>query len=183
MTVELDTNRQPGEAPYGYCPKCGAEGYSRERRPGGNDKCAKGHTYPSSAATATPSPVPMFKEPGTSTSDSAKAAEELLDPEPEPEQVVALGDANPILNDVARAHELLGNVRVAVAQTVAQVFPDRVGEPVMAFSILSAGLGMADQMVVYSPGGGGLRNAKQARARLKLALDQLDALIDDGAFS
>lgn len=182
MTVELDTNRQPGEAPYGYCPKCGAEGYSRERRPGGNDKCAKGHTYPSAQATATPSPVPMFKEPGTSTSDSAKAAEELLDPEPPREQVVAVGDPNPILNDVAQAHYLLGDVRTAVAQTVAQVYPDRAGEPVMAFSILSAGLSTADQMIVYSPGGGGLRNAKQARARLKLALDQLDILIDAGAF-
>jgi hypothetical protein len=164
MNVELDTNREPGSAPYGYCPKCGAEGYSRERRPDGDDKCAKGHTYPSSAATATPNPVPMFKEP-------------------EPEQVVALGDANPILNDVARAHGVLGDVRAAVADTVRQVFPDRAGEPVMAFSIVSAGLGMADQMVVYSPGGGGLRNAKQARTRLKLALDQLDALIDDGAFN
>lgn len=31
---------------YGYCPVCGDDGYSRERRPGGNDKCANGHVYP-----------------------------------------------------------------------------------------------------------------------------------------
>lgn len=31
---------------YGYCPVCGDDGYSRERRPGGNDRCANGHVYP-----------------------------------------------------------------------------------------------------------------------------------------
>lgn len=35
---------------YGYCPVCGAPGVLRERRPGGNDQCQAGHTYPSSAA-------------------------------------------------------------------------------------------------------------------------------------
>ena len=30
----------------GYCPVCGDDGYTRERRPGGNDKCANGHVYP-----------------------------------------------------------------------------------------------------------------------------------------
>ena len=35
---------------YGYCPKCGAMGNSRERRPGGNDTCRWGHVYPSSEA-------------------------------------------------------------------------------------------------------------------------------------
>ena len=34
--------------PYGYCPKCGQPGVSRERRPDGNDRCGNGHTYPSS---------------------------------------------------------------------------------------------------------------------------------------
>jgi ssDNA-binding Zn-finger/Zn-ribbon topoisomerase 1 len=34
-------------SPYGKCPECGAPGVSRERRPGGNDTCANGHTYPS----------------------------------------------------------------------------------------------------------------------------------------
>ena len=36
---------------YGYCPECGAKGVMRERRPNGNDKCANGHTYPSSTST------------------------------------------------------------------------------------------------------------------------------------
>ncbi|CAB5207116.1 hypothetical protein UFOVP183_31 [uncultured Caudovirales phage] len=38
-------------AVYGYCPQCGAKGAMRERRPNGNDKCANGHTYPSSTST------------------------------------------------------------------------------------------------------------------------------------
>jgi len=44
---------QPEQEPvavYGYCPECGAKGVQRERRPNGNDKCANGHTYPSSKA-------------------------------------------------------------------------------------------------------------------------------------
>ena len=40
--------------PYGYCPKCGAPGVIRERRPDGNDRCANGHTYPSRASLAQP---------------------------------------------------------------------------------------------------------------------------------
>ena len=36
--------------PYGTCPKCGAPGVSRDRRPNGNDTCEKGHTYPSNSA-------------------------------------------------------------------------------------------------------------------------------------
>ncbi len=35
---------------YGFCPQCGAEGVQRERRPNGDDKCAKGHKYPSKSA-------------------------------------------------------------------------------------------------------------------------------------
>jgi hypothetical protein len=31
----------------GQCPKCGADGKIREKRPNGNDKCENGHTYPS----------------------------------------------------------------------------------------------------------------------------------------
>ena len=45
---------QPEQEPvavYGYCPQCGAKGVMRERRPNGNDKCANGHTYPSSTST------------------------------------------------------------------------------------------------------------------------------------
>lgn len=30
----------------GYCPVCGQEGKTRERRPGGNDRCLNGHLYP-----------------------------------------------------------------------------------------------------------------------------------------
>lgn len=37
-------------APYGYCPHCGLPGYTRERRPNGNDRCEGGHVYPASAA-------------------------------------------------------------------------------------------------------------------------------------
>lgn len=38
---------------YGYCPICGAEVISRERRPNGNDRCEKGHTI-ASVNTLTP---------------------------------------------------------------------------------------------------------------------------------
>jgi hypothetical protein len=38
-------------AVFGYCPICGAEGVMREKQPNGYDKCAKGHTYPSSKAS------------------------------------------------------------------------------------------------------------------------------------
>jgi hypothetical protein len=41
----------PSLPPYGYCPACGAPGKTRERRPGGNDTCENGHTYPSADAT------------------------------------------------------------------------------------------------------------------------------------
>lgn len=37
-------------SPYGYCPVCGGEGFSRERRPFGNDNCENGHEYPSATA-------------------------------------------------------------------------------------------------------------------------------------
>ena len=35
---------------YGFCPFCGADGVSRERRPNGDDRCSRGHQYPSSSA-------------------------------------------------------------------------------------------------------------------------------------
>ena len=38
---------------YGFCPQCGKEGHSRERRLNGNDVCVNGHTYPSSTAVYT----------------------------------------------------------------------------------------------------------------------------------
>lgn len=48
---------------YGLCPVCTARGVMRERRPNGNDKCARGHEYPSAnaitgkAARAQPAPA------------------------------------------------------------------------------------------------------------------------------
>ena len=47
-------------AVYGYCPECGAKGVMRERRPNGNDKCANGHTYPSSTSTPPQRPRVVF---------------------------------------------------------------------------------------------------------------------------
>lgn len=39
--------------PYGFCPKCGCYGKTRERRPNGDDTCVMGHTYPSRDALPT----------------------------------------------------------------------------------------------------------------------------------
>ncbi len=46
----LMTKPDSSPSPYGFCPKCGAPGKTRERRPDGNDKCSKGHSYPSKQA-------------------------------------------------------------------------------------------------------------------------------------
>ena len=35
---------------YGFCPTCGGPGLSRERRLNGNDRCGRGHVYPSKDA-------------------------------------------------------------------------------------------------------------------------------------
>lgn len=35
------------EAPYGFCPRCGCKGKTRERHPNGHDQCFSGHRYPS----------------------------------------------------------------------------------------------------------------------------------------
>ena len=43
-----------GPSVYGYCPKCGAPGHSRERRLNGDDKCTNGHKYPSRDANKEP---------------------------------------------------------------------------------------------------------------------------------
>jgi hypothetical protein len=45
---------KPPRFPYGLCPVCGDIGIRRERRPNGNDKCAKGHEYPSASAKPEP---------------------------------------------------------------------------------------------------------------------------------
>jgi hypothetical protein len=50
LKAQLAQTQEP-VAVYGYCPECGAKGVMRERRPNGNDKCANGHTYPSSIST------------------------------------------------------------------------------------------------------------------------------------
>lgn len=42
------------DAPYGYCPICGAPGCTRERRLNGNDECTNGHSYPSAKSTSAP---------------------------------------------------------------------------------------------------------------------------------
>lgn len=47
-------------APYGYCPRCGAPGVARERRIDGNDQCANGHDYPSSTALVAALPGAAF---------------------------------------------------------------------------------------------------------------------------
>jgi hypothetical protein len=48
---------------YGHCPVCGAKGITRERRPGGNDRCANGHTYKSIHATTPPAQPAPVQEP------------------------------------------------------------------------------------------------------------------------
>ncbi len=44
----------PPKLPYGYCPKCGNPGASRERRPNGYDECVAGHKYLSKDALTEP---------------------------------------------------------------------------------------------------------------------------------
>lgn len=50
MVVDKDGNPVTDFPAYGYCPKCGSPGESRERRPDGNDTCLKGCVYPSKSA-------------------------------------------------------------------------------------------------------------------------------------
>jgi hypothetical protein len=57
---------------YGYCPRCGGLGMSRERRLNGNDRCENGHSYPSSTAVTNPLlPVAPATE---HTADTERAA-------------------------------------------------------------------------------------------------------------
>jgi len=51
------------EAPYGYCPECGAKGISRERRIDGYDICANRHKYKSKHATEDPTSRPYLQDP------------------------------------------------------------------------------------------------------------------------
>lgn len=50
--------------PYGYCPKCGKPGVSRERRPNGDDLCMSGHKYPSIDAMPLPPATVPIREAG-----------------------------------------------------------------------------------------------------------------------
>ena len=99
---------------------------------------------------------------------------------PDAHQIVTVGD-NPVLQDVASAHEPLVYVRSAVASALLQVNPNP--DTVLAFSILSAGRNIEDQMVVFSPGGDALRNANEALLRMQAATHQLESLIKSGAFA
>ena len=67
--IEQAKEQELPAAVYGYCPKCGAKGVMRERRPNGNDTCANGHVYPSSeftyrplATNAQPTQAPLTDE-------------------------------------------------------------------------------------------------------------------------
>ncbi len=46
---------------YGYCPKCGGKGVTRERRIDGNDTCERGCVYPSCESLM----KPQLPEPTT----------------------------------------------------------------------------------------------------------------------
>ena len=46
--------KEDTSAPYGSCPKCGAPGKMRERRPNGDDRCANGCSYQSRVAKTVP---------------------------------------------------------------------------------------------------------------------------------
>lgn len=98
----------------------------------------------------------------------------------EARQTVVVGD-NPILRDVAQAHDALLQIRSAVASAVLTMNPNP--DTVMGFSIVSTGAMIEDQMIVFSPGGEGLRNANAAVVRLKAATRQMERLIKKGAFN
>jgi hypothetical protein len=53
-TAQPAPEQQEPVGVYGHCPVCGAKGVTRERRPGGDDRCANGHTYKSIHATTPP---------------------------------------------------------------------------------------------------------------------------------
>lgn len=99
--------------------------------------------------------------------------------EQQAQQTVVVGD-NPILADVAQAHEPLVYVRGAVAQ--AMLASNMQMRPVLAVSIVSAGPAIEDQMLVFSPGGDTARNARTALERMRAATLQLEQLVEAGAF-
>lgn len=65
---------------YGYCPRCTAQGRTRERRPNGNDTCEQGHTYPSRDALTEPLlPCPFC---GSREIDASMAVSDRIDGRP-----------------------------------------------------------------------------------------------------
>lgn len=59
------TVKSSEDAPYGYCPECGAKGVSRDRAyRDGNTRCSNGHEYPSEKSLKT---AEEFKASGMST--------------------------------------------------------------------------------------------------------------------
>lgn len=72
---QINTNRRKprkGQSmTYGNCPKCGAMGAGRERRPNGNDECENGHIYPSANAVMGPTTYELNRRyEFTATADS-----------------------------------------------------------------------------------------------------------------
>lgn len=89
------------EAPYGYCPECGAPGVMRERRPDGDDKCSNGHRYPSRsahtslptqpAAQATPEPKIRLTADITDPAVQARLTEKFGDMQATPDHAPDAG--------------------------------------------------------------------------------------------
>jgi hypothetical protein len=64
----------------GYCPKCGAPGKERERRPNGNDTCERGCVYPSRDALLKPQSTNVtFSEDEDEDAFAAESDDEILD--------------------------------------------------------------------------------------------------------
>ena len=83
ITYGVPAVKSADPAPYGYCPTCGSEGVSRERRIGGNDKCSNGHEYPSAAALSEKSAVKSVQGMSTTTAEGGGALVKPKEPEME----------------------------------------------------------------------------------------------------
>lgn len=62
------------DSPYGYCPFCGGNGATRERRPNGDDTCVNGHKYPSAKALKDPTAAAEIAAIYGARKESSKAA-------------------------------------------------------------------------------------------------------------
>jgi hypothetical protein len=87
VTISEAKSEEDDDAPYGYCPKCGAKGVKRERRPNGNDVCEKGCEYPSKDA---------LKKPKASKDDEDDDAEESV--------TVPRADLEKLLTECGKLH-------------------------------------------------------------------------------